>query len=192
MDTRAPGPYPVTLLTEVVMRRSTVRRSLLATLMSGVGMAIALLVPGTAHAAEYYELGHQTIGPDYCPGANQSLTVWKKGVQENQVWSQTDTGGLGYDSSCKLGTTLTQVLYLVNDAGAVAQSYGTTSATVTNNGITTIAAKKVSYTLPIGWSFHLHSYTCYQGACSKLHVAAVQRIGPGTGSEDWNVVTVVA
>ncbi len=174
------------------MRRSINRRSSLATLMAGIGAIIALMVPGTAQAAEHYELAQQTIGPAYCPGANQALTVWKKGIQENQVWSQTDTGGLGYDSSCKIGTTLTQALYLVNDAGAVVQNYGVTSATVTDNGITTIAGKKISYKLPVGWSFHLHSYTCYQGACSNLHVAMVQRVGPGTGSEDWNVVTSVA
>lgn len=174
------------------MRKTSARRSAAATLLASVATVLTLLAPGAAQAAEYYELAQQTIGPSYCPGANQSLTVWKKGVQENQIWSSTNSGGVGLDQYCQVGTTLTQVLYLVNSSGAVAVNYGATTATVTNNSYTTSANRNVSYSTPVGWSWHLHSYTCYQGSCSRVHVAAVFRVGPGTTSADWQVVTQIA
>lgn len=173
------------------MRRTSARRSVVATMLASIATVVAMLAPSAAQAAEYYELAQQTMGPSYCPGAYQSLTVWKKGVQENQIWSTTSSGGGGWDQYCQVGTTLTQVLYLVNSSGAVAVNYGATTATVTSNYYTTNAIKNVSYSTPVGWSWHLHSYTCYQGACSRLHVAAIFRIGPGTTSADWQVVTQV-
>lgn len=75
---------------------------------------------------------------------------------------------------------------------SASQNYGSVSATVTSTSYTAKTEQNVSYSLPVGWSFHLHSLTCSaSGTCSKLHVSVVKRLGPGTESSDWQVVTQV-
>jgi hypothetical protein len=152
------------------MRTTSILRSRLAALVLGISAALAVLGPGTAQAAEYYELAQQN-GP--C-GGFQSLTVWKKGVQSGQVWSHADA------HAC----IPNHVLYRIDASGAVTGTwvgaYDLYSRQVHQN---------ISYKLGVGESLVAHSCT---GPCTSIYWVSVKRTGPSTDDEDWAVDTGIA
>ena len=159
------------------MRKTSIRRSRLVGLALGVGTALAVLVPGTAQASDWSETASVDIAREPnennpCTGTGV-LTVWKKGVQRGQIWSNTSVAG-----GCEAHHYLHKLD--VNGNPILGQSFYATS--------TTNAVKNVTGTLAVGESYMIHSVLCHPSqGCLRLHWGQVKRIGPSTNEEDWEV-----